>query len=68
MYSINYNLCETLQLVGVVLGEFRHDERVKTEYEERTIHHPFGLGIVLHAQFVRDTIEQAAKQNVISSK
>jgi hypothetical protein len=55
-------------LVGVVLGQFRHDERVTTEYEERTIHHPFGLGIVLHAQFVRDTIEQAAKQRVAESK
>jgi len=27
-----------------------------------TIHHPFGLGTVLHAQFLRATIEQAAKQ------
>lgn len=49
-------------LVGIVLAQSRHDERVTTEYEERTIHHPLGLGTVLHAQFVRDTIEQAAKQ------
>lgn len=48
-------------VVGIVLSQIRHDERVKTEYEERTIHHPFGLGNVLHAQFVRDTVEQAAK-------
>lgn len=49
-------------LVGIVLGQFRHDERVTTEYEERTIHHPLGLGTVLHAQFVRETIAQAAQQ------
>jgi hypothetical protein len=48
-------------LVGIVLAQSRHDERVKTEYEERVLHHPLGLGTVLHAQFVRDTIELAAK-------
>jgi len=55
-------------LVGMVLGQFRHDERVTMEYEERTIHHPLGLGIVLHAQFIRDTIEQAAKQHAADTK
>ena len=48
-------------VVGIVVAQVRHDERVTTEYEERTIHHPFGLGKVLHAQFVRDTVERAAK-------
>jgi hypothetical protein len=48
-------------LIGIVLAQFRHDERVTMAYEERTIHHPLGLGTVLHAQFIRDTIEQAAK-------
>jgi hypothetical protein len=48
-------------LVGIVLAQSRHDERVKTEYEERVLHHPLGLGTVLHAQFVRDTIERATK-------
>ncbi|MES2660429.1 MAG: serine protease [Verrucomicrobiota bacterium] len=47
-------------LVGIVLAQSRHDEKVKTEYEERVIHHPLGLGTVLQARFVRDTIEQAA--------
>ena len=55
-------------LIGMVLAEFRHDERVKMEYEERTIHHPLGLATVLHAQFVRDTIEQAARQADSRSK
>lgn len=49
-------------LIGMVIAQFRHDEQVKTEYEERSIHYPLGLGEVLHAQFVRDTIEDAAKQ------
>ena len=48
-------------LIGIVLAQFRHDEQVTMEYEERMIHHPLGLGTVLHAQFILDTIEQAAK-------
>ncbi len=48
-------------LIGMVIAQFRHDEQVKTEYEERSIHYPLGLGEVLHAQFVRETIEEAAK-------
>jgi Trypsin-like peptidase domain len=55
-------------LIGVVLAQFRHDERVTMEYEERSIHHPLGLGSVLHAQFVRDTIERAAKPDAANSK
>ena len=47
-------------VIGMVFAQFRHDEQVKLEYEERSIHYPLGLGEVLHAQFVRDTIEQAA--------
>ena len=44
----------------MVFAQIRHDEHVKMEYEERSIHYPLGLGEVLHAQFVRETIEQAA--------
>lgn len=47
-------------LIGIVLSQFYHDETVKTEYEERTIHHPLNLGSVLYPQFVRDTIDRAA--------
>ncbi len=49
-------------IIGMVFAQFRHDEQVKTEYEERSIHYPLGLGDVLHAQFVRETIELAARQ------
>ena len=55
-------------VVGIVLSQFRHDEQVTTEYEERTIHHPFGLGNVLQATFVRDVVEQAARQDAAGSK
>lgn len=49
-------------VIGIVLAQMRHDETVKMEYEERMIHHPLGLGTVLHSQFVRDTIERAAQR------
>jgi len=55
-------------LIGIVLAQFRHDEQVKMEYEERSIHHPLGLGSVLHAEFVRDTIERAAKRDATDAK
>jgi hypothetical protein len=48
-------------VVGIVLAQYRHDETVTTEYEERTMHHPLGLGNVLQAQYIRDTIEAAAR-------
>jgi len=48
-------------VIGIVLAQFRHDEQITQEYEERMIHHPLGLGSVLHAQFIREAIEQAAK-------
>lgn len=49
-------------VIGIVLAQFRHDEKVETKYEERMIHHPLGLGSVLYPQFVRETIEKAAEQ------
>ena len=55
-------------LVGIVLAQSRHDEKVTTEYEERTIHHPLGLGTVLQAQFVRETVEQAAREGAEPAK
>lgn len=48
-------------VVGMVFAQFRSDETIKSKYEERSLHYPLGLGDVLHTQFVRETIEQAAK-------
>ena len=55
-------------LVGIVLSQFYHDEHVKTEYEESALHHPLGLGGILHAQYVLETLGAAAKQNAPPSK
>jgi hypothetical protein len=43
-------------VVGVVLGQHLYDERTKLAFEERVLHHRLGLGIVVHADFVRETI------------
>lgn len=48
-------------IVGLVLAQLRHDEKVTTEYEESTLHHPLGLGTVLHAHYLRKTITEASK-------
>lgn len=49
-------------IIGIVIGEFRHDEKVSMEYQELTIQHPFGLGIVLYPQIIRETIENASRE------
>ena len=49
-------------LIGVVVGAFRQEEKVDMEFQKGTIYHPFGMGLVVHAQFIRELIEQAAKQ------
>lgn len=48
-------------IVGIVLAQNYHDEKVKTEYEETTIHHPLNLGTILHARYVIETLDQAAR-------
>ena len=48
-------------VVGIVLAQHHHDEKVKMEYGESTIHHPLGIGTVLHASYVREAIELASK-------
>ena len=48
---------ETPLVVGVVLGRYQHDERIETKYEKRLIRHPFGLGIVLHARYIREVVD-----------
>lgn len=50
-------------IIGINIAEFRHDEKVSMEYQELTIQHPFGLGIVLYPQIIRETIENASQQH-----
>jgi hypothetical protein len=48
-------------VVGLTIAQNFIDVRVKTDYEEHLTRHPLGLGVVLHAHYVRETIEAAAK-------
>lgn len=54
-------------IVGIMLAQSYHDERFKTEYEEVLIHHPLGMGTVLHAQFVIETLDACAKKEVATA-
>jgi hypothetical protein len=57
---------ETMPLVaGVVLGQHLYDERTKLAFEERVLHHRLGLAIVVHADFVRETVALLPKVNNI---
>jgi len=48
-----------LLLVGIVLAKNHNDERIKTQFEERVVKHSLNLGVVLHAQFIRDVITKS---------
>ena len=48
-------------VIGMVLAQFRHDEKINTLYEERVVHEPLGLANVLQAQYVRETIAMLGK-------
>jgi len=49
-------------VVGIVIRQHYHDEKLTTEYEETMIHHPLNVGGVLHSEFVLEAIETAAKE------
>lgn len=49
-------------VLGIVLAQIRHDERLNTLNEEETVHYPMHLSEIIHAAFVRDTIEQLKKK------
>ena len=46
---------------GIVLAQNHHEDKMKSEYEDRVIRHPLGIGTVLHSQYVRETLAAAAK-------
>lgn len=50
-------------VVGLSIAQHFLDVRMKTDYEERLSRYPLGMGIILHAHFVRETIDAAAKAN-----
>ncbi len=43
-------------LVGLVLGQHRQTVKTVSAIEERTVHRPLGLAIIVHADFIRQTI------------
>ena len=49
-------------ILGMILAQFRHDERITTLDEERTIHYPLGISKVIHACFIREAVLGAAAQ------
>lgn len=48
-------------VIGMALAQINQEENVTLEFEKRTLRHPLGLGKVLHAQFLRELVEQAAQ-------
>ena len=55
-------------VVGITIAQTHHEDHLKSEYEDRTIKYPLGIGTVLHAQYVLETIEAAAKPAEPESK
>lgn len=45
-------------IVGLVSGQHRQTEVVRTVYEERVIHHSLGLAIIVQGPLIRETIDQ----------
>ncbi|MCB1131873.1 MAG: trypsin-like peptidase domain-containing protein [Verrucomicrobiae bacterium] len=50
-------------IVGLVLAQHHHVDKMKSEYEEREIRYPLGMGTVLHARYILETLELAGKGN-----
>jgi hypothetical protein len=48
-------------IVGLVIGQHRETTKSITPIEERTTHRPMGLAIVVHAEFIRQTIDRLPK-------
>lgn len=48
-------------VVGIVINQHHHEEKVKGEYEERLIRYPLGMGTVLRSNYLLETLEEAAK-------
>jgi S1-C subfamily serine protease len=44
-------------LYGLTVGQIRADDKITTLFEERTVHFPLGVSTIVHAQYIRDTID-----------
>jgi len=45
-------------VVGLVIGMHRESTKSVSPIEERTVHRPLGLAIVVHAEFIRQTVDR----------
>jgi len=54
-------------IMGIVVAQSNEDDKLESEYEDRVIRHPLGLGTILHAKYIREAIEAAAKTNAPAS-
>jgi hypothetical protein len=48
-------------IVGLVIGHHRETTKTVTPIEERTVHRPLGLAIVVHGEFIRQTVDLLRK-------
>ncbi len=55
-------------LVGIVTDQHYYDDELKGMYQQHRIRNPLGVVKILHAQYVRETLEAAAKQSEPPSK
>lgn len=55
-------------VVGIVTDQHYYDEQMKSAYEEHFVRIPLDVVKVIHAQYVRDTLDAAAKQSESASK
>ncbi|MFO0902833.1 MAG: serine protease [Pirellulales bacterium] len=44
-------------LIGLVTGQVRNDERMQSLTEERVVHHPLGIAVVVHSSIIREVLE-----------
>jgi len=47
-------------IVGIVIAQSNQEDTMKSEYEERVVRHPLGMGTILHATYVREALAAAA--------
>ncbi|MFV1967226.1 MAG: hypothetical protein ACC628_17495 [Pirellulaceae bacterium] len=50
-------------VLGLVIGQHMHEERYHLTYEETVLRHRLGIGIAVHAEFIRQTIELLHKRD-----
>lgn len=47
-------------IAGIVIGQHHHEVKSKGEYEESLTRIPLGMGIILHAAYIREVLAAAA--------